>query len=216
MAFLSRPTPAGTNLTNVAKIVNGADHACAILKDQSVMCWGENDQGQLGDGTRSSRGTPLPVDVGGPVIQLALGDLHTCALVGPPGSAVVKCWGNNDQGRLGDGTGTRSSVPVTAAITGATAISAGASHTCAIDAAQNVQCWGAGEFGALGDASGADSLVRSPCSCSARSAPSPRSVAWSATFAQLANGTMVGWGYGCDGTLGSRRPVAARRARRSR
>jgi hypothetical protein len=85
---------------NTIKMVSaGGGHACLIRTDGSVWCWGRNDRGQLGDGTRTPR--PLPVRVGGVsnIIAVAAGDTHTCAAEkdGP-----VWCWGADDSGQLGD------------------------------------------------------------------------------------------------------------------
>lgn len=201
------PTPVPVGLTGIAKIVGGGGHACALMTDQTVQCWGFNGSGQLGDGTNASRGTPLPVrDLGGAATQLALGDDHSCALVDVAGVAVIKCWGFNGQGRLGDGTTNNSNVPVQATLTNVAAVAAGGGHTCAIDSMQRVQCWGLGTSGQLGNLAilssttavtvvdGSNTAITGVVEVQARG---PR------TFARLANGTAVGWGYGCDGVIGS-------------
>jgi len=65
---------------------------------------------------------------------------------------TVDCWGYNMFGQLGDGTTTDSSTPVAVGrITGATAVSAGTSHTCVVTGAGSVDCWGANAAGQLGD-----------------------------------------------------------------
>ena len=74
------------------------------------MCWGSNDHGQLGDGTKDSR--KAPADVSGltaGVIALAAGTGHTCAL---KKDGSVQCWGLNDHGQLGNGSNEDSLVPV--------------------------------------------------------------------------------------------------------
>jgi alpha-tubulin suppressor-like RCC1 family protein/murein DD-endopeptidase MepM/ murein hydrolase activator NlpD len=109
------PTPVDvTGLTNsVMAVTAGLDHTCVLLDygglAVGVKCWGENDYGQLGDGTTAARTTP--VDVLGlthDATALALGDTHTCALVN---NNSVNCWGQNNRGQLGDGTTTNQGTP---------------------------------------------------------------------------------------------------------
>lgn len=147
-------------LTGVVAIESGSRHACAIIAGGQVLCWGDNDEGQLGDGTTADR--PLPVTVltgagGAPlsgVTALSAGDDHTCARLG---SGQLRCWGDNVSGQLGDGTTTDRRFPVTVrtapgggALTSVASVNAGDGHTCARVGAQ-VRCWGDNFAGQLGD-----------------------------------------------------------------
>lgn len=104
----AQPAPV-VELRDVVSLGRGFSHTCAILGDASVHCWGENTEGQLGDGTRSSSQQPVPVRDLGNVKQTVGGQMHHCALT--TGGAVY-CWGDNSHGQLGNGTREASTTPV--------------------------------------------------------------------------------------------------------
>jgi alpha-tubulin suppressor-like RCC1 family protein len=83
-------------------------HSCAVLGSGAVRCWGENEFGQLGDGSTTDRLSP--VDVFGllNVKYVTAGPYHSCALLS---DRTVQCWGANDEGQLGDGSYLSSSTP---------------------------------------------------------------------------------------------------------
>ena len=90
-----------SGISNATKITNGYRHACAILDNKSVQCWGRNNQGQLGDGTFVDRNVPTAVTGVMNVVEIAPGYRHTCALLD---NNTIQCWGQNNYGQLGDGT----------------------------------------------------------------------------------------------------------------
>jgi alpha-tubulin suppressor-like RCC1 family protein len=154
------PTPVkdalGANLAGVASVAVGAMHACALMMDNSVRCWGDNGDGEIGDGTGGLEPNgfrEFPTDVvqsgGGKltgVKQIALGWDHSCALMS---DTTVQCWGDNDQGELGDGTAIDRYYPTPVPyISQVTALSANAFTTCSLGQ-YGVSCWGGGWTGSL-------------------------------------------------------------------
>ncbi|MFT3698320.1 MAG: hypothetical protein QM831_34575 [Kofleriaceae bacterium] len=148
----------------------GWAHTCAIHDpDGQVLCWGANEEGQLGDGSNVARSVPTVVTGVTGVSTIAAGGAHTCVLVGTD----VKCWGLNDRGQIGNGGGGQPgpapvivgldgpivyvAAPITVALAGpAIDVSSGYRHTCAVLADGRVQCWGYNVQGQLGDATFSD------------------------------------------------------------
>lgn len=135
----------------------GDRHTCGALHGGTqVWCWGQNTNGQLGNGTTLDQPRPVTFFVPGAVRALALGGSHSCALT-VDGS--VFCWGRNAEGQLGDGSTTDRSVPGSVSGLGpVAAISAGYQHTCVVERDGRALCWGANNIGQLGmgDAVGPD------------------------------------------------------------
>ncbi len=133
-----------------AQISSGLAHTCVLLETGGVRCWGDNAQGQLGDGTTTA--TAYPVDVALPSLatKIAAGGNTSCALLV---DATVVCWGGNSTGELGASTGSAiySASPLAVeSLTGATDISVGNDFACAIVTNGHVRCWGSNVAGQLG------------------------------------------------------------------
>jgi alpha-tubulin suppressor-like RCC1 family protein len=135
----------------VTALAGGHSHTCALLGAGGVKCWGDNEFGQLGDGTTADKHAPVEVaGLGGPAIAIAAGERHTCAVMSDGG---VKCWGSNLGGQLGDGSMDDRQMPVDVIGLGsqASAVTAGRGHTCALTSVGVAKCWGGNGWGQLGD-----------------------------------------------------------------
>ena len=142
------------NVTGLPAVISamdaGGDHACVLMTNGGLRCWGANAAGQLGNGMLTPSATPADV-LGSPSLYTAVsaGTVHTCAITA---AGSVKCWGDNFFGQLGDGSGTGRSTPVN--VVGLTStvtdIEAGVGHTCAITTVGGVACWGHNGNGQLG------------------------------------------------------------------
>jgi alpha-tubulin suppressor-like RCC1 family protein len=135
----------------VHAIAAGIAHTCAITPEGGVQCWGNNDFGQLGDGTNTGSNVPVNVvGIGGGTTIVAGGN-HTCVL----SAGSVWCWGENSQGQLGDGTKLDRNMPVNV-LSSVVDITAGLDYTCAIMTYGQVKCWGNNDQGQLADGTKTD------------------------------------------------------------
>ena len=146
--------------TEIASVSLGGNHSCALLGTGDIICWGSNGSGQLGYGDINNTGddetpsTRIPVDIGGPAVEIVCGANHSCAR---RADGQVFCWGDNSVGQLGlgnlDTVGDDESPSLVGALQlGGTAVqmSAGGNHTCVLTDAAEVRCWGQNNFSQLG------------------------------------------------------------------
>jgi alpha-tubulin suppressor-like RCC1 family protein len=127
----------------------GVFAACGLAANGFAYCWGEAENGQLGDGGASDRAVPGPVAGGLQFVVLRYDHSHGCGLVD---GGAAHCWGLNNWGQVGDGTVTNRAVPVAVAggLTFGT-LATGSIHTCGLDPQGRAYCWGANGYGQLGD-----------------------------------------------------------------
>ena len=145
----SQPPQSVSQFQSAVQVEAGLQFVCALLASGQLKCAGQNNRGQLGDGTNTNSTTPKTVlGVADPVV-ISSQRLHSCAVL--PGG-TIKCWGYNAYGQLGDGTTADQSTPVeVVGISSATDVAVGNLHTCAVVGAGSVKCWGYNDGGQLGD-----------------------------------------------------------------
>ncbi len=135
------------SVTPVA-ISAGNDHACAVLSDATIACWGRNNSGQLGSNGADTHVARI-VDGINNAVSVSAGEGYTCAVLS---NRDIACWGTNTVGQLGNGSSTNSTTPTNVIGLGGDAISVSSGRylTCAVVSSGQVQCWGDNGSGELG------------------------------------------------------------------
>ena len=178
--------------------ISAGGTSCGYDNSGQGYCWGDNFEGQIGDGTQKDRDVATPVLGLDDIVEIESSGQHTCArhLGGR-----VSCWGSNQFGQLGDGTFTKQTTPqFVPGITDAVQVEVESTHTCVRHADLTVSCWGRNDDFQTGQPAGTDTTV-------------PRKVPGVDTIVDLglannhtcvlhANGTVRCWGYNFGGQLG--------------
>jgi len=130
-------------------VAGGKYYSLALGEDGTVLAWGGNGEGQLGDNTTTDRHTPVRVLGLENVAAIAGGRYHSLAL---RGDGIVWAWGLNLDGQLGDGTTTEKHTPVRVlGLENVVAIAGGGNHSLALRGDGTVWAWGYNNNGQLGD-----------------------------------------------------------------
>jgi alpha-tubulin suppressor-like RCC1 family protein len=196
MRLQARPTLAG-----------GSAFVLALRPNGEVWAWGDNQRGQLGDGTTTNRTSPvktqgLPVLSGSTVINpvtVTAGYFFSVALLE---DGNLRAWGENASGQLGDGTITNRHTPIqVSGISTVDAIAAGYYHTLALRSDGTVWAWGGNASGQLGD--GTTTERHTPQQVPGLTNMVAVAAGRNHSLALSSNGTVWAWGYNLYGQLGN-------------
>jgi len=182
----------------VVPIAAGEDFSLAVLESGGIAAWGANDNGQLGDGTRTQRKTSVLVSGMNGVAAVAAGDYHSLAL---KENGTVWAWGWNDSGQLGDGTTSDRITPVpVSGLSGVVAVAAGDYHSLALKQDGTVWAWGDNWGGQLGDGTTTDR--RTPVQVGGLNEVTAIAAGTFHSLAVKSDGTVWTWGKNGFGQLG--------------
>lgn len=186
------------NLAGASAVSAGGYFSMARRSDGTVWAWGNNQYGQLGDGTTQLRSTPVQVSGLSGVTAIASACDTGVAL---KSDGTVWAWGYNGDGEFGNGTTTNSSTPIQANISGVTAIAAGCFHILALKSDGTMWTWGYNHNGQLGNGSTRDSSV--PVQVTGLPSISAIGAGKSHSLAVTTSGAAWAWGYNGAGQLGN-------------
>ena len=183
----------------------GLSHTCAIIEGGAVECWGVNSSGQLGNGAVVGS-YPTPVDVLGITNAVAIATAfgHTCALLS---DGIVRCWGLNDGGQLGNGSSIQRSGTPLAVNGAAAAVNAVGATTPVLDTHRLRGVLGEHDYGQLGHEGGTVSnvpvdVVRSVNATTVALGATALALGFDHGCAVLASGEVRCWGRNNFGQLG--------------
>lgn len=192
------PTPTPIPNLRAGSVSINERHACALLADGTIACWGQNPNGTLGDGTRNDTKVPTRVKGISTATQVVVGFTHSCALLG---DATVACWGQNDFGTLGNGSTSLSLTPVpVTGLSNVVQIGAGGWNTCARLADGTVRCWGMSLLQPVRQGRRNDRLT--PTVVANVKGAVEVAVGYAHACARLGDGTVRCWGTNRSGQLG--------------
>lgn len=200
------PGPVSFGTGPVAQLETGGAFGC-IVQGGALSCWGANDFGQLATdpALTPTIATPTSMPIAD-VADVALGRSHTCALTH---AGAIGCWGRNNLGQLGDGSGVGQITPVAVAwppeAGTPTAIASGDQHTCAIDDAAALWCWGSNLGGQLmlePDMGGNDMFTLTPVAIDVGASVLAVSGGRDHTCVRTDAGEVLCWGTNTEGQIG--------------
>lgn len=187
-------------LTGMASIVAASDeYSLAVKTGGNLWVWGDNSEGQLGNGTTISSSTPIQISGVTGVSSLAGNYDHSLAV---KSNGTVWAWGYNGDGQLGDGTTTDRISPVqVSGLTGVSKVAAGEGHSLAVKTNGTAWAWGYNNRGQLGDGSTTDRTT--PVQVSGLTGVSSVAAGQAHSLALKSDGTVWTWGRNNYGQLGN-------------
>lgn len=130
----------------------GRETSCGILTNGTLKCWGLNNYSQVGNNSTVTVSSPTVIDSGVSYSKVSVGVQHACGIT--TSGSVLKCWGRQLDGRLGNGATSEANVGTPTTIdSGYTEVSVGVKHGCAITTGGALKCWGFNTDGRIGDGS---------------------------------------------------------------
>ena len=208
----------GVKLSGVKEIVAGGESGYALLTDDTVKAWGNNDRVQLGNTSSAGTTSSTPVDVVDPDTGVKLSDVKAIAAGVSMAYALledgtVKAWGSNGSGQLGDTVTSETSTPVTVQVlteeeeavgVKVTAIAAGWDSAYALLSNGTVKAWGNNERGQLGVGitDNRSTPMTVPDLNNGGVKVTAIAAGWASGYALLSNGTVKAWGNNDSGQLG--------------
>lgn len=134
-------------ILDTASLSVGAFHTCSVTHSGELWCWGDNGSSQLGDGTMTTRPSPIHIAMPDDVASVSAGQSATCSVLV---DGTIWCSGDGVLIGTGDGV-TRATPTQTLGINNAVQVAVGSGHTCARLADGHINCWGYNWAGQLGD-----------------------------------------------------------------
>jgi alpha-tubulin suppressor-like RCC1 family protein len=205
------PLQVGTD-TDWKDVSAGDYFTCGVKTGGSLLCWGENEDGQLGRGTSNfaEAGDETPTEIGTDYASVTTGKIHACAI---NNSNEAFCWGGNDDSQCGNTGGAtdcenagqcfKTPTEVSGSLSTWTTLEAGGFFTCGMQDG-SLECWGDNSDGQLGDTTNVEKSEPTSVSVGSMSGTATVSISagWNHACAERNDGTVWCFGAGVDGQLG--------------
>ncbi len=198
--FITTPTPQ-TAVNGVVQLSSSLNHTLALRADRTVMAWGYNQAGALGDGTTQPRLQPVQVPGLRDVIAISAGPYHSMVL---QADGTVMAWGDNSAGQLGDTTTTNRITPVKVQnLDQVRSLAAGYMISAAIRDDGSLLTWGDNSSGQFGVSSSSQASSAIPVVVPGVSQAVAVSIGYGYTLVLRQDGTVLSWGINYSGQLGT-------------